>query len=54
VVPRNKGYWIEAIERDGPRRMTERYDTEDEAVARLNIFKEKAGIFMPKHGGPLK
>jgi hypothetical protein len=34
--------------------MTERYDTKDEAVALLNILKEKAGIFMPKHGGPLK
>jgi hypothetical protein len=49
IVPRNRGYWIEAIANDGSRQMLERYDTEDAAVSRLRALQEKAGVTKPKN-----
>ena len=44
IVPRGRGYWIEAIRNDGSRQTVERYDTEDAAIRRLRILQEKAGL----------
>ena len=44
VVPRGGAYWIEAIANDGPRRLIERFDTEDAAVQRLRALQAEAGI----------
>jgi hypothetical protein len=49
IVPRNRGYWIEAIEKDGSRRLIERYETEASAVQRLRVLHEKAGLTKPRH-----
>jgi hypothetical protein len=50
IVPRNRGYWLEAIEKDGSRRTIERFKTEDDAVKRLRDLQEKAGVIRPKFG----
>ena len=44
IVPRNRSYWIKAIEKDGSRRTVERFDTEDMAVQRLRMLQEKEGV----------
>jgi hypothetical protein len=45
IVPMaGRGYWIEATEKDGSHRRVERYATEDEAVSRLRVLREKAGL----------
>jgi hypothetical protein len=50
IVPRGRGYWIEAIRDDGARQQVERSDMEDAAVSRLRMIQEKAGINRPtKH-----
>jgi hypothetical protein len=50
IVPRARGYWIEAVKDDGSRQPVERYDTEDAAINRLRMLQEKAGIARPdKH-----
>ena len=35
IVPRGRGYWIEATDERRLRRQIERFDTEDKAVRRL-------------------
>ena len=44
IVPRGRGYWIEATDERGSRRSLQRFDTEAEAVQRLHAIQEKAGI----------
>ena len=44
IVPRNRSYWIKAIEMDGSRRTVERFDTVDMAVQRLRMLQEKEGV----------
>jgi hypothetical protein len=48
ITPRDRGYWIEAIQSDGSRKPVKRYDTEDAAVHRLRILQEKAGLDRPE------
>jgi hypothetical protein len=50
VVPRGRGYWVEVIADDGSRYPVERYNTEDEAVQRLHVLQEKAGITRQSKG----
>lgn len=40
IVPRGRGYWIEAIAENGSRKLIERYDTEDAAVGRLRVLQQ--------------
>jgi hypothetical protein len=49
IVPRGRGYWIEAVDVDGSRRTIERYGTEEEAVRRLHILQEAVGVVKPKY-----
>lgn len=40
IVPRGRAYWIEAVEKDGSRRVVERHNTEDAAVRHLRALNE--------------
>jgi len=42
IVPRGRGYWIEAVAQDGSRSVVERYDTEDKALQHLRILQRRA------------
>jgi hypothetical protein len=42
IVPRGRGYWIEAIAEDGSRKVIQRYDTEDAALGRLRVLQQMA------------
>jgi hypothetical protein len=42
IIPRGRGYWIEAIDKTGSRRAIERYDTEDIAIQRLRVLQANA------------
>jgi hypothetical protein len=44
IVPRGRGYWIEASDNFGTRRPIERYDTEDRAVRRLRELQGSAAL----------
>jgi hypothetical protein len=41
IIPRGRGYWIEATGEDGSRETVERYDTEDAAIRRLRVLQER-------------
>jgi hypothetical protein len=53
IIPRGRGYWIEAIDKTGLRRTIERYDTEDMAVQRLRVLREKTDMGERKNDLPL-
>ena len=42
IIPRGRGYWIEATGADGSRQTVERYDTEDAAIRRLRALQDRA------------
>ncbi len=48
VVPHARGYWIQAADKDGSRRLVERYGTEEEAVRRLQEIYERDGVTKQK------
>jgi hypothetical protein len=52
IVPRGRGDWIEAIQKDGSPQPIERYDTEDADVGRLRMLQEKDRIIHPEQRHP--
>jgi hypothetical protein len=42
IVPRRRGYWIEAVAQDGSRSVVERHDTEDKALQHLRMLQQRA------------
>jgi len=42
IIPRGRGYWIEATREDGSHETVERYDTEDAAIRRLRVLQDRA------------
>jgi hypothetical protein len=52
IIPRGRGYWVEAIDKTGLGRAIERYDTEDMAVQRLRVLQANADT-IGKNDNPL-
>jgi hypothetical protein len=48
IVPRGRAYWIEAVREDGSRKPVERYASEDAAIARLRMLREKTDRLEPR------
>jgi hypothetical protein len=42
IIPRGRGYLVEAILSDGSRKPVEWYDAEDQALTRLRALRAKA------------
>jgi hypothetical protein len=42
IIPRDRAYWIALTNRDGSRRLVERFDREDMAVQRLHALQQRA------------
>jgi hypothetical protein len=42
IVPRRRGYWIEAVAQDGSRSVVQRYDTEDKAFQHPRMLQQRA------------
>jgi hypothetical protein len=47
--PRNRGYWIEAIDKTGSRRPIDRFDTEDVTMQRLRVLQANADMLERKN-----
>ena len=49
IVPRNRAYWIEQVDRDGARQIVERHVSEARAVERLRALQDKADAIEQRH-----
>jgi hypothetical protein len=43
IVPHNRSYWVQAMEKDGSRVLVEHYSAEEEAIRRLRVLQGEAG-----------